>query len=87
LLDRYGATEVDTALAEALRRGALSSTSVAHILDQSARQRRALPPLDVVLPDDPRVRDLRVTPHALGPYDALSRHDDPEDRDVDQSSR
>ena len=29
------------------------------------------PPLTVVLPADPRVRDLRVTPHALAPYDAL----------------
>jgi hypothetical protein len=24
-----------------------------------------------VLPDDPRVRDLRVTPHALSAYDTL----------------
>ena len=29
---------------------------------------------------DPRIRDLRVTPHSLSPYDALSRHD-PEDDD------
>ena len=29
------------------------------------------PKLDVILPDDPRVRDLRVTPHDLGAYDAL----------------
>ena len=27
--------------------------------------------LDLVLPADPRVRDLRVTPHALSAYDAL----------------
>jgi hypothetical protein len=30
--------------------------------------------LEVVLPDDPRVRDLRVTPRALTPYDALGTH-------------
>jgi hypothetical protein len=35
-----------------------------------------LPPLDAVLPDDPRVRDLRVTPHALDGYDALYAPDD-----------
>jgi hypothetical protein len=27
--------------------------------------------VDIVLPDDPRVRELRVTPHALAPYDDL----------------
>jgi len=71
LLDRYGAAELDAALAETLARGAVSAASVAHVLDQRARARRAPPPLDVVLPDDPRVRDLRVTPHALTPYDDL----------------
>jgi transposase len=87
LLDRYGAGEVDAALAEALKRGAISAASVAHILDQRARRRGAPPPIDVVLPDDPRVRDLRVTPHALAPYDALSRSDDQEDADVDHLAR
>lgn len=71
LLDRYGAAEVDRAIAEALARGAPSSASVAHLLDQWARARKAPPPLAAVLPDDPRVRDLRVTPHALDRYDEL----------------
>ena len=71
LLDQYGATALDWALQEALGRGAVSSASVAHLLDQRARARRQPPPLSVVLPDDPRVRDLRVTPHPLTAYDAL----------------
>jgi transposase len=71
LLDRYGAAELDRAIAEALVRGAPSAASVAHLLDQRTRARNALPPLDTVLPDDPRVRDLRVTPHALARYDEL----------------
>ena len=71
LLDRYGAAELDRAIADALARGAPGAASVAHILDQRARARKALPALDAVLPDDPRVRDLRVTPHALDPYDEL----------------
>jgi transposase len=71
LLDRYDAAALDQALEEALARGALSAASVAHVLDQRARARRAPPPLDVVLPDDPRIRDLRLTPHALASYDAL----------------
>jgi len=71
LLDRYGAVELDRAIAEALTRGAPSAASVAHLLDQRVRARNALPPLDTVLPDDSRVRDLRVTPHALTRYDEL----------------
>jgi transposase len=72
LLDRYGAAELETALTEAHGRGAFAAQSVAHILDQRARARGSRPPLDVVLPDDPRVRDLTVTPHALDRYDQLS---------------
>jgi hypothetical protein len=71
LLDRYGTAELNVALADTLARGAISAASVAHVLDQRTRARHAPPPLAVVLPDDPRVRDLRVTPHALTAYDAL----------------
>jgi transposase len=71
LLDEYGTAALDAALATALARGAINTASVAHLLDQRARARRQPPPLAVVLPADPRVRDLRVTPHALTAYDAL----------------
>jgi transposase len=73
LLDRYGNDALDTALGEALARGAASATSVAHLLDQQRRAQGAPPPLDTVLPDDPRVRDLHVTPHPLADYDALAK--------------
>lgn len=33
--------------------------------------------LGAVLPDDPRVRDLRVTPHSLARYDELYRRREP----------
>ena len=83
LLDHYGAAEVDAAIVLAVARGAISAASVAHLCDQRARNRKAPPPVGVVLPDDPRVRDLRVTPHPLAPYDALSNHDHTEDDDHD----
>jgi transposase len=73
LLDRFGAADLDAAIAEAHRRGAFAVQSVAHILDQYARARGAPVPVEVVLPDDPRVRDLVVTPHALDRYDELAR--------------
>jgi transposase len=80
LLDRYGATDVEAGLAEALQRGAFAAHSVAHVLDQRLRARRAPLPVDPVLPDDPRVRDLDVAPHPLGAYDVLA--DDKEDGDA-----
>jgi hypothetical protein len=73
LLDRYDKGELEAALKDALARGAIGAASVAHVLDQRARARSRAPKLDVVLPDDPRVRDLRVTPHALDAYDALAK--------------
>jgi transposase len=78
LLDEYGAAELNVALGDALQRGAISAHSVAHVLDQRARKRRVKPAIGVVLPDDPRGRDLRVTPHSLADYDALARNN-PED--------
>jgi hypothetical protein len=71
LLDQVGAPALDAALAETLARGASSAASVAHVLEQRRRARRQPPLLDLVLPADPRVRDLRVTPHALSAYDTL----------------
>jgi transposase len=71
LLDRFGAAPLDAAIADALGRGALSAQSVAHVLDQAQRAAGAPPPLEHPLPEDPRARDLRVTPHALGRYDGL----------------
>src|SRR3989454_2375391 len=71
LLDQVGAAALEAALAEALTRGAISAASVAHVLEQRRWARRQPPLLDLVLPADPRVRDLRVTPHALSAYDTL----------------
>ena len=80
LLDRYGAKALDEALVLALARGAVSSNAVAYILDQRARTRGQPPPLDVVLPDDERIRGLHVVEHDLDAYDHLARlgddHDD-----------
>jgi hypothetical protein len=73
LLDRYDKLELEAALKDALARGAIGAASVAHVLDQRSRARSRAPKLDVVLPDDPRVRDLRVTPHELDTYDALAK--------------
>jgi transposase len=72
-LERYGQGELNRAMEEVLAKGALSAFAVEHVLEQRARARKRPPPLTVSLPDDPRVRDLKVVPHALASYDALAR--------------
>lgn len=73
LLDRYSVSELNRALDDVLSRGALSALAVEHVLEQRARARKQPPPLVVALPNDPRVRDLKVVPHALASYDALAQ--------------
>jgi hypothetical protein len=84
LLDDYGPEELRAATRLALEREAPSSGSIAHLLEQRRRASGLPPPTSVGLPADPRVRDLRVTPHRLEDYDALGHgHDDdgdPRDR-------
>jgi hypothetical protein len=71
LLDEYGAVELEHAIAEALARGAPHPHAVRCVLKQRRRERNEPLPVPVALPDDPRVRDLVVRPHALDNYDTL----------------
>jgi transposase len=72
LLAEYGAEELDTALAEVLLRDVPHPHAVRQVLERRRHERQLPPPTPVMLPDDPRVRDLVVRPHALDSYDALS---------------
>jgi len=76
LLDDYGPAELSAAVDVALERASFSAASVAHVLEQRRRAARRSLPMRVTLPSDPRVRDVRVTPHNLETYDALG-HDEP----------
>jgi transposase len=80
LLDRFGAAELEAAVAEAIERGAYSAQSVEHICDRRVRARGVPPPIAVQV-TDPRIRDVRVVPHSLGPYDTLGKkhksHEEP----------
>jgi hypothetical protein len=69
LVREYGPREVDAAMEEALLKGAVSTASVAHLLEGRARKRKQLPRLDVVVPES--VRHIQVTPHSLSDYDVL----------------
>jgi len=72
LLDDYGAAELAAVVAIALARDAPGAGGIAHLLEQRRRARGQRPPVPVVLPADPRVRDLDVSSHALETYDDLT---------------
>ena len=74
LLDDYGAAELTAAVETALARDAPGAGGIAHLLEQRRRARGQRPPIPVVLPADPRVRDLDVSSHALESYDDLTDH-------------
>lgn len=71
LLEEHGAEALEAAIREALQKDVPHHHAVRHILERERRARGEPPPLSVKLPDDPRVRDLTVTPHELQSYDAL----------------
>ena len=74
LLDEYGTKELSAALLIALGRGTIATASVAHLLEQERRKKRIAQPIRVAISADPKIQNLRVTPHALEKYDDLTQN-------------
>lgn len=72
LLDQYGPSALNRALAEATERTSFSAHSVAHILEHTRRAAGKAAPIAIMESSDPRVRDTVVVPHALDDYDVLA---------------
>lgn len=76
----YGASEVEEAIREAIQRDTPHLTAIRFLLERRRQARNRPVPIGIELPDDPRVRDLTVRPHALSTYDDIeevtSRADD-----------
>jgi hypothetical protein len=81
LLDRFGATELEQAIAEAITQDAPHLAAVRQVLDRRLKSRNQPPPVEVPLPDDPRIRDIVVKPHALETYDQLEEEDGDDDHE------
>lgn len=71
LLDSFGATELEAAICEALLKEVPHPNAVRQSLERRREERYQLPPVDLELPDDKRVRELFVRPHNLNDYDQL----------------
>lgn len=76
LLDEHGSQRLAAAIAEALQRDVPHHHGVRQILERDRIQRGVPPPLPVVLPDDPRVRDVSVRLPDLSRYDEIGNISD-----------
>ena len=79
LLDHYGASELETAIQDALRQQVPHPNAVRISLEKRRDERDLPPPLPITLPDKPNVRELAVRPHDLKNYDPTDQpkeHDD-----------
>ncbi len=72
LLERYGAAELEIAIKEALKRNVPHPNAVRVALERRRENRNQLPPVNLDLPDDKRVRELVVKTHKLSNYDQLT---------------
>jgi transposase len=81
LLDRYGASELENAIQEALRQQVPHPNAVRISLEKQRDERDQPPPLPIALPDQPKVRNLAVRPHDLKTYDPTDPQEDPDDDD------
>jgi len=76
LLDEYGATELQTAMREAIERNTPRASSVSFILNRRRRLSRRRVPIPVDLSRRPDLATLDVQPHNPETYDGLTRTDD-----------
>jgi len=72
LLDEYGSERLEAAIVEGLQAEVLHAHGLRQILERNRRAEGRPPSRPVVLPDDPRVRELAVSPHPLADYDELT---------------
>ena len=79
LLDTYGAAQVQSAIGEALALGVPHPNTVRRMLEKRRTQQGLPPKMPVPLPDDPRIKNLYVTPHNLQHYQDLNEESDDEE--------
>jgi transposase len=74
LLERFGATELNAAIDEALARGVPHPNAVHLALERRRAERELPPPMPVHLSEQAKQRDTSVTPHRLDGYDQLTEN-------------
>jgi hypothetical protein len=78
LLERYGASQLEAAIAEALERGVPHPNAVRVALERRRDDRGQAPPVALALPAHVQARDKAVRAHSLEVYDQLKKAGDEE---------
>jgi hypothetical protein len=73
LLERYGASQLDAAITEALERDVPHPNAVRLALERRRDHRQQDPPVALTLPAHVRARDKAVRAHSLETYDQLKK--------------
>jgi transposase len=73
LLERYGASQLDAAINEALERGVPHPNAVRLALERRRDDRQQAPPVALTLPAHVQARDKAVRAHSLETYDQLTK--------------
>jgi transposase len=71
LLDRYGASELQSAIAEVLQRQVPHPEAVRQALERRREQRNQPPPIPIPLPPNSKAKNTVVRPGSLADYDQL----------------
>ncbi len=74
-LDTYGINDLETAVSEALDKGAPHLAGVRQVLERLRNEKGLPPPIAVRLSDNARARDVVVKPHRLSSYDPPKEDD------------
>jgi hypothetical protein len=80
-LDSYGAKELEIAVNDTLLKGVPHPNAVRLSLEKRREERHQTPPINVDLPNDPRIRELVIIPHNLNSYDQLQTTTEIENHD------
>jgi hypothetical protein len=78
LLERYGASQLEAAIAEALERGVPHPNAVRVALERRRDDRGQAPPVALPPPAHVQARDKAVRAHSLEVYDQLKKAGDEE---------
>ena len=79
LMDTYGKSALERAVAEAVKSDTPHLAAVRQLLEQHRMAEGRPAPLPAPVHSDPRVRNLCVLPHDLETYDALRGKEEPDD--------
>jgi hypothetical protein len=79
LLERYGASQLNAAIIEALERNGPHPNAVRLALERRRDNRQQAPPVALTLPAHIRARNKAGRPHSLATYDQLRKvgHEEP----------